>query len=192
LVSRPPTFSILLHRSDRPSMAWLRHPPLRLPKCSSFRGPQSRFPGIVAHQLRLRWWGLRLMARRRRWFLPRPEPLYRRAQRASPYGAVGIAVAAGVRAAHRIRKITPAPMGRAVRRSTQRPRDLRSPTRARTGVRRSTLALMPRRLRRPTPVPTRHKSTRVQLAVCAGWLARNPMACNRANAWSPATPVTER
>src|SRR5437867_7570176 len=54
------------------------------------------------------------MPRRCRW-LPRashPEPPYRRAQRATPYGAVGITVAAGVRAAHRIRKITPAPMGR--------------------------------------------------------------------------------
>ena len=62
------------------------------------------------------------------------------------------------------------PYGAPVRRSTQRPHELQSPTPAPMGrpVRKSTLAPRPRRLRRPTPAPTRHKSTPVQRAVRAG------------------------
>ena len=149
-------------------MAWAHPGPLRLPKCSSFRARQSRFHAMMGHPFRPQRSRIPPMLGLRRW-LPRasrPEPPCRRARRATQYGAVEIVVAAGAQAAHPIRKITPAPMRRPVRRSTQIPHDLQSPTPAPIGrpVRKSTLAPRPSRLRRPTPAPTRHKSTRVQRA----------------------------
>jgi len=52
------------------------------------------------------------------------EPTCRREQRAPRYGAAGIAVAAGSRAAHRVPNPMPAPMGRPVLKSIQTTRPL--------------------------------------------------------------------
>jgi hypothetical protein len=114
---------------------------------------------------------------------------------------VGVTVAAGIRAAHRIPNLTLFPIDRPVRPSTHRGRLLRSHTAARTGcrVRGSTLALMPRRLRNLTLVRTsrkvlartRHSSIPDHRAKCVGSSAHNRTACNGPNAVPCRTQVVQ-
>jgi len=122
-------------------MAWFHTRQSRLPLLSSLG--QRRLL-IITHQSHPRCSGLRRMASDRR-CLPR-EPSSR-AQRAHRYGAAGIAVAIGSRAAHRLPSATTAPLRRPAHRFTPAPthRRLASATSARTRLNPTQVQLIPMR-----------------------------------------------
>ena len=130
-----------LRRLRCPNMAWFHTRQSRLPLLSSLG--QRRLL-IITHQSHPRCSGLRRMASDRR-CLPR-EPSCR-AQRAHRYGAAGIAVAIGSRAAHRLPSAITAPLRRPAHRFTPAPthRRLASATSARTRLNPTQVQLAPMR-----------------------------------------------
>jgi hypothetical protein len=174
---------LLPHRRLRcPHMAWFRTQQSRLPLLSSLG--QRRLL-IITHQSHPRCSSLRRMASDRRCL---PRGLSCRAQRAHRYGAAGIAVAIGSRAACRLPTATTAPISLPVRRFTPAPthRRLASATTVPIGrpAHRSTPAPMHRRLAsalsdrmrlsptqvqpvpmRELPAPTANKFGLIQLAL---------------------------
>jgi hypothetical protein len=138
----PPPVAPPLRRLRCPNMAWFHTRQSRLPLLSSLG--QRRLL-IITHQSHPRCSGLRRMASDRR-CLPR-EPSCR-AQRAHRYGAAGIAVAIGSRAAHHLPSATTAaPMSGPANRSTPAPthRRLASATSARTRLKSTQVQLAPMR-----------------------------------------------